>query len=120
MTITRNDVNFVRELVAVQTVEWNGLRDVVRQVNWRLTGEWTKPGGQLYRIKTYINTDLDFPGEDFVVYPDLTKEEIMSWINPTAEELTEYENKVLANLNDLFPDLTPVEDRTTWVPRMWI
>lgn len=118
--LTRNDVTFVKELIAVQTVEWNGLRDVVRQINWRMVAVWNRPGGYVWRAKKYVHTDIDFPVDNFTVYPDLTKETILSWLNLSAEQQREYEDIALQELNNQVNPVEPEEDRTQWVSKTWL
>jgi hypothetical protein len=102
MTLTRNQVTFKKELVAVQVETVAGLGDAVRQINWRLTCTLTTPPtAETWLWKLYINTDLGLSGaQNFIAYEDLDADTIMSWLALTAEEETAYEDRCLKQFSD--------------------
>jgi hypothetical protein len=102
MILTNEQVEFTKELVAVQVEPVAGLGDVVRQINWRLTCTWTTPPTlETWVWKLYINTDLELPNsQSFVAYGDLDSETIMAWLALTDEQETEYKEKCLKQFSD--------------------
>jgi hypothetical protein len=102
MTLTKEQVTFTKELVAVQVEPIAGLGDAVRQINWRLTCKWTTPPTlETWVWKLYINTDLDLPdSESFVAYEDLDASTIMSWLNLTEEQEAAYEDQCLKQFDE--------------------
>jgi hypothetical protein len=102
MTLTRNQVAFTKQLIAVQVQTFEGLGDAVRQINWRLTCTWvTAPTPDTWVWKLYVNTDLGLPNsQSFVAYQDLDAATIMSWLALSEQQETEYEEKCLKQFSD--------------------
>lgn len=128
MTLTKNQVRFTRELVAVQVESIAGLNDAVRQINWRLTCTLTTPPTpETWIWKLYINTDLDLPNsQSFVAYKDLDANTIMSWLALTEEQEIAYEDQCMVQFSNhitasLANKQQPIEqDYSNYENRLWI
>lgn len=102
MILTKDQVTFSKELVAVQVEQLQELSNVIRQVNWRLNCLWTNPEtDEVWRWKLYINTDLEIPNSSsFIDYDDLDSETIMSWVVLTEEKENDYKSRCLSQFSN--------------------
>ena len=108
--------SFQIEIVAVSTVNTDTFENLIKQVSWRMTA--TKDG---LRGKYYVNTDLPDPGDTFIAYDDLTADDIISFLNLSAEDIEYYEDKALIEINGNLPvEVSEPVDLSSAEVRSWI
>lgn len=110
MTITKEQLNFSKQLVAVSTDSDN----VIITVHWRYCAELN---GVL--AKTYYDTDVPNEGT-FIPYDDLTEEIILSWVEDDTKE-PEWQERAVFEYNNLMPVVeSETIDRSSLQVKSWL
>jgi hypothetical protein len=109
---TNFTAEFTYKIYGARTTTIGNLQNVVKQVEWELTG--TKDGQSFSLPQTTILPDPN--GQPFVPFENLTQNNIITWLEASEPRLNSIKSHIQSVLDRMVEKASLTETRLPWIP----
>ena len=107
---TQFDATFTIAINALRSTSVGDLRNVIKQVDWTLTGAHDRQSFSLPQTTTLADPDW----ADFIDLPDLTAAKVAQWIESTEPRLNGIKAHIQSVLNKYVAQATLTKTQMPW------